>query len=232
MTLPRLHALAFDFDSTLVTVEALDELAKICLANAPDAAARIQLVEAITADGMNGTIDFATSLSRRMAAIRPIERTHITRLIEVLRESLSPSVTANTSFIRENADSIWVISGGFKDFIVPVVSTLGIAADHVLANAFIWDGDQVIDYDRTLPLARDGGKIHALEDAGISKGRELVFVGDGMTDFAVYKAGVAQKFIAYTETIARPHVLALADYRAASMGDVFSFLSFERRVTE
>lgn len=232
MRLARSHSLAFDFDSTLVTVEALDELAKITLVNAPDASDRIRLIEAITSDGMNGKIDFAASLSRRMAAIQPIERRHITKLVELLNYSLSPSVAANAEFFRENAESIWVVSGGFKDFIVPVVATLGIAADHVLANAVIWDGDQVIDYDRTLPLARDGGKIDALEGAGISKGRELVFVGDGMTDFAVYKAGVAQKFIAYTETIARPQVLALADYRAASMEDVFSFLPFERRVTE
>lgn len=55
--------LIFDFDSTMVCLETLDELAKIVLAGAPDAAERTAKIAAITERGMNGEIGFEQSLS-------------------------------------------------------------------------------------------------------------------------------------------------------------------------
>ena len=46
--------LVFDFDSTVVAVEGLDELARIALADDPDRERTVEAIEAITRDGMSG----------------------------------------------------------------------------------------------------------------------------------------------------------------------------------
>ena len=55
-------SLFFDFDSTIVSVEGIDELAQIALANAPDRAARVAAIHAITNAGMEGAIPIDESL--------------------------------------------------------------------------------------------------------------------------------------------------------------------------
>ena len=59
-------SLFFDFDSTIVSGEAIDELAQIALANAPDRAARVATIHAITNAGMEGAMPIDESLRQRM----------------------------------------------------------------------------------------------------------------------------------------------------------------------
>ena len=58
--------LIIDFDSTFVTVESLDELAHIVLKDNPESAQRLEMIKAITRAGMEGSIPFDESLSKRM----------------------------------------------------------------------------------------------------------------------------------------------------------------------
>lgn len=213
--------LLFDFDSTFVTVEGLDELATIVLADAPDRLARCQAIADITAQGMSGELGFEESLALRFEQIAPSKK-HVQQLVELLRASISPSFLEHKDYLRKNAENIWVVSGGFKDFIVPVVATLGIAANHVLANEFIWsdDGKTVIDYNRDNPLARNGGKIKVIKTLGLPKDTHKIMIGDGMTDYAVRGVGLVDEFVAFTETVAREPVIEVADRCAES----FSFL--------
>ena len=58
--------LIIDFDSTFVTVESLDELAHIVLKDNPESTQRLETIRAITRAGMEGSIPFDESLSKRL----------------------------------------------------------------------------------------------------------------------------------------------------------------------
>ena len=58
--------LIIDLDSTFVTVESLDELAHIVLKDNPESAQRLETIRAITRAGMEGSIPFDESLSKRL----------------------------------------------------------------------------------------------------------------------------------------------------------------------
>ncbi len=215
--------LVFDFDSTIVTVEALDELATIALADAPDKSSRVAAIRDITERGMTGEIGFSESLALRFKQIQP-NRQHLAQLISLLQQSISPSFLAHDVFIRENAERIWVISGGFKDFILPITTRLGIDPSRVLANEFTWDENTGVSvgYDHANPLSQNGGKITAIKSLFLPTSSEIIMVGDGLTDYSVRAVGLASKFVAYVETIEREPTVAVADVVARSFGDILN----------
>lgn len=211
----------FDFDSTFVSVEALDELANIVLADTPDRAARVAAIAEITADGMAGLIGFDESLARRFKQITPT-KTHVDALVSLLKQSVSPSFAENKMFFEENAEHIYIVSGGFKDFIVPVVKEFGINPSHVLANEFTWssDGKAVTGYDASNPLAHNGGKIKVVKALRLPSDAHKIMIGDGMTDYAVRGVGLVDEFIAYTETVQRKPAIEVANRACSSLLEI------------
>ena len=108
-----------DFDSTLTRVEALDELAHISLKHHPE---RSRLIAGDRShhgagDGRD-RLPFDVALDKRIALLHA-HRTHLSRLIRVLAQKISASIRRNRQFFVEYHDQIFVVSGGFKDFIVP-----------------------------------------------------------------------------------------------------------------
>ena len=89
--------LLIDFDSTFVRVEALDELATIALANAPNREMIVSQIKEITNQGMDGEITFQESLIRRLSLFK-ISHEHIVKLVKLLLESITPSFRHNQSF--------------------------------------------------------------------------------------------------------------------------------------
>jgi D-3-phosphoglycerate dehydrogenase / 2-oxoglutarate reductase len=218
-----LSYLILDFDSTFVRVEALDELAGIALRGAQDRAAQVKRIEEITRDGMEGKIGFGESLARRLRLFSA-GREHLDELVQLLRDHVSESVMENREFFAENADRIYIISGGFKEYIEPVVADFGIRPDHVLANTFVKNkrGD-VMGCDTENCLAQDAGKVQALRGLGLDG--QVVMVGDGYSDLQTRVQGVADVFVAYTESVDRPEVAERADRVAHNFGDVVQIVS-------
>jgi D-3-phosphoglycerate dehydrogenase / 2-oxoglutarate reductase len=215
--------LIIDFDSTFVSVEALDELAGIALRGTTDREQKVAQIEAITRDGMEGKIGFGESLTRRLElfSARP---EHLNELVKLLKERVTPSVRANREFFKENADNIYVMSGGFREFIVPVVREYGIAADHVLANTFTRDkSGAVTGCDESNPLAHGGGKLKAL--LALALPGRVVMVGDGYSDYEAKVRGAADVFIAFTENVDRKAVRERADGVARDFAQVVELVT-------
>lgn len=207
--------LILDFDSTIVKVEALDELAKMVLADDDDDEIKAAQIAEITKAGMEGRIGFGDSLRQRMALVAP-HRKQVDGLVRRLHEAADESFGREAAWLAARADNVWVVSGGFDDWIVPVVERLGLRSDHVLANGLVWDADGMArGYDEARPLAQDGGKVLAVRSLGLT-GR-TVMVGDGMTDYEVRRAGLADTFVAYVAHADRPAVRAVADEVAQSI---------------
>ncbi|MBI4992615.1 MAG: phosphoglycerate dehydrogenase [Candidatus Magasanikbacteria bacterium] len=198
-----------DFDSTFVKVETLDELAKIVLVDNPNQKELIEQISAITSAGMRGEIGFKESLARRLALFCPRQR-HLKQLIIFLRGQITSSVVKNKDFFMRHANDIYLISGGFKEYIFPVVKEFGIREDHIIANNFETnDNGEIVAYNRDHPLAQDNGKSIAVKNLKLVGTVQVI--GDGYTDYQIKQSGAADKFFAFTENVSRPEVMALTD---------------------
>ena len=201
--------LIIDFDSTFTQVEGLDELADLALENSPDRAKIVGAIRALTDQGMSGEINFSESLRRRLALL-PARREHLAPLVARLQGKVSASIRRNQGFFRQFAGRVYVVSSGFREFIEPVVAEFGIDAAHVLANTFTYAADgRITGFDPANVLSRDGGKIAQLRLLDLAG--PVYVLGDGYTDYQMRAAGLADRFYAYTENVARPAVVAHAD---------------------
>jgi phosphoserine phosphatase len=116
--------IAFDMDSTLITIECIDELA--------DAAGRKAQVAAITEAAMRGEItDFKDSLRQRVALLRGVPVSALQDVYEQ-RLRLSPGAEALLAACRAGGLKTLLVSGGFTYFADRVQARLSI--DHARSN--------------------------------------------------------------------------------------------------
>ena len=215
--------LIFDFDSTLVRDEGLDELFRHSLEGVPDGEARMEEFRAITDQGMEGGLGYGESLRRRMGLLRA-HRSQVEATAGALAERLSPSVLRNVDFFREGAGGIHVVSGGFSELIFPAAERLGISPMQVHAQHFRFNPEGwVVGIDPTTPLAR-GGKAAAVAALELDP-LDTWIVGDGATDLEIRELGLAGTFVVYTENRTRKVVVEAADHVASSMEELLVLLS-------
>lgn len=188
----------FDFDSTITSVEALDVLADYKGASLGESE-RNTLKESIvklTTEAMNGQLSFREALQKRLDLLQLLPD-DITWLIPQLKEKISSSFLQNKSFFSTYSNQIFVISGGFEEYIIPVVEELGIKPEHVFANRFLVSSTGYLQADQEAALSRDQGKVIALETLPIRG--ELIVIGDGYTDYEMKAKGKANTFVLYAE---------------------------------
>ena len=146
-------------------------------------------------------------------------KSQITDLIAALKLKVSKSFERNKEFLQENADNIYIVSNGFKDFIIPIVGDYGIHQDNVFANEFVYDdADNIVDFNRDNPLSQNNGKAETIKKINLEG--EIYVIGDGYTDYEIKKSGLANKFYAFTENVNRPKVTKEADHIAPSLDEI------------
>ncbi|MET0508753.1 MAG: phosphoserine phosphatase SerB [Burkholderiaceae bacterium] len=112
--------LAFDMDSTLITVECIDELAHY--------AGRKAEVAAITEAAMRGEIvDYTESLRRRLAILEGLPAT-VLEQVYAERVRISPGAVELLAAARAAGLSTLLVSGGFTWFTDRLATVLGIDA--------------------------------------------------------------------------------------------------------
>jgi len=212
------HHFVIDFDSTFTKVEALDILGEISLANHPEKEERLTLIKEVTDKGMAGELSLRESLEARIK-ILDARKEHLSELVERLSKLISKSFERNKAFFEQNASDTYIVSNGFKDFIIPVVANLGIRPEHVYANDFVFNDDgKIIDFNKDNVLSSNGGKVKLVKRLELEG--EVHMIGDGYTDYEVKEAGVAKQFWAYTENVERDKVKAKADHIAPSFDEI------------
>ncbi len=215
--------LIIDFDSTFVTVESLDELAHIVLKDNPESAQRLETIRAITRAGMEGSIPFDESLSKRLKLLN-INQKDIHAATIVLAKKVTPSFKRNKQFLMENAQNILIISGGFYEMIIPIVSEYGILEDQVFANKFVYKGtSRIAHVDSQNIMVQSGGKVAQANALGLAG--EIHVIGDGYTDYQIKSEGPAKKFFAFIENIRRNSVCEVADVVLSNIDDYIKFLA-------
>jgi D-3-phosphoglycerate dehydrogenase len=211
-----------DFDSTFTQVEALDELARISLKNHPDREKIYQQIDDLTNASMEGRLSFTQSLEARVKLLQA-NREHLKQLITHLKKKVSTSFSRNTIFFKNHQDKVLIVSGGFKEFITPVVTEYHIKKENIYANTFMFDDDgNIIGYDRENPLSQEGGKVKLLKELNLPG--EIFGIGDGYSDFQLKESGMIKKFFAFTENIERKSVAEKADHITPSF-DEFLYIN-------
>ncbi len=206
-----------DFDSTFIIDETLDFMAKNL---SSDAQIQIQI---ITDKAMNGELDFKSALIERVLKLK-IHKNEIFSIVEDLKKRISPSFILNKKYINSISKNIFILSGGFKEIIVPIVHDYGIKESHVYANEFIFDNYGMISgVNEELEMSQSDGKNRILDILDMSYGAYVI--GDGMTDLKMKKVSGVKSFICFTENINRPAVSKKADYIASDFNEVIKIIS-------
>ena len=187
-----------DMDSTLINIECIDEIADMMNLKPQ--------VSAITESAMRGEIDFSTSLKKRVALLKGLDKIALRRVID---ERLQPNPGAVEWIAACKANNIktMVISGGFTLFANHVKELLGL--DYAVANTLeIVDGKltgnvlgEIVDADRKAQELAD------LRDKLGLKINQTIAIGDGANDLKMMQ--VAAVGVAYH---AKPIVQQQATY--------------------
>lgn len=213
-----------DFDSTLIQAETLDEIAAVALQDNPHKEDILRKVKDITALGMEGKLKFDESLKKRLELLA-FDKKIVEKVAKNLEKKISPSFLRNKAFFKEYKKQIYVVSGGFREMIMPIARKFGLSDSQVLANDFRYDKTgRVTGVDVKNPLSQSGGKAKAVANLGL-KG-ELFVIGDGMTDWEIKDRlkgegarGKDIKFIAFTENVYREAVVGKADYSVPNLDE-------------
>ncbi len=209
-----------DFDSTIIQTEGLEELAQIVLSKNPQKEKILEEIKKITNLGMEGKMGFTQSLKERLKLLE-INTSHLQELEKKLKRKISPSILRNKNFFKKYSEQIYLITGGFEEFVLPVAKVLGIPRNHILANNFKYDKKgNITGFNAKNILSENNGKVKAVKNLKL-KG-EIIVIGDGFTDLQIKNLGAAKKFIAYVETINREAVTKHADSVVSSF-DEFLF---------
>ena len=218
-----------DFDSTFTKVEAMDELCQIALQNHPEKNERLSQIQSLTDQAMDGNLSFRESLHQRIAILEA-NKSHLPELIEKLSEKVSESFKRNQTFFDTYTDNILIVSSGFKDFIVPIVTKFGIKTENIYANEFTFDENgKIKGFDASNLLSEDNGKVKLLRKLNLQG--DIYVIGDGYTDYEIKEAGLANEFYAFTENIKREKVLSKADHEAQNLDEFLYVNKLARNIS-
>ena len=117
--LSNLRLIAIDMDSTLVTIESIDEMGGLLGIK--------DRIASVTEQAMRGEIDYRESLQRRVALLAGLESSALERICEE-RMQLSPGAEALISRCRELGIRTLLVSGGFSFFTGWLKERLGLDA--------------------------------------------------------------------------------------------------------
>ena len=187
-----------DMDSTLITIECIDEIADM-----------LQLkpqVAAITESAMRGELDFAQSLTQRVALLAGLEQSALQRVYDE-RLQLSPGAERFLATLQQHNIKTLLVSGGFTFFTDKLKPRLNL--DYIASNVLeIVDGKLTGKVLGTIVDAQ--GKAEHLkrlrEQLGL-RHEQVIAIGDGANDLKMLgEAGIG---IAYH---AKPVVRAQTSY--------------------
>lgn len=193
-----------DMDSTLISIECIDEIADMM-------GIKPKIAE-ITEAAMRGELDFSESLKQRVSLLKGLDEFALQRVIEE-RLTLNPGVREWIAACKENNIKTMVVSGGFTFFAYHVKAMLGL--DYAVSNVL-----EIVDGKLTGNVAGDivdaqrkADELVKVRDQLGLQVTQTIAIGDGANDLKMM--GVAEIGIAYH---AKPVVQEQAMYALNHVG--------------
>ncbi len=203
----RKALLIADMDSTMITVECIDELA--------DYAGIKPQIAAITERAMRGELDFAAALTERVACLAGLDESVIDLC---LAERVRPMPGARTLIrtLAARGTRCVLVSGGFTRFADPVADMIGF--DRAIANVLEIEGGKLTG--RVLPPIVDSATKQSVlqaeaEELGIDM-TDCIAIGDGANDVPMIEAaGLGVAYHGHAKAVAAADAaVRVGDHRA------------------
>jgi phosphoserine phosphatase len=196
-TLADFKLVAMDMDSTLITIECIDEIA--------DMQGLKPQVSAITEAAMRGELDFSESLKRRVSLLEGLPVAALERVYEE-RLRISAGGEAMLEAVQAAGLKTLLVSGGFTFFTERLQTRLKL--DYVHANVLEAEGGVltgrvvggIVDAEEKMRTVQ-----RVCAELGIDP-RQAIVMGDGANDLKMM--GIAGLSVAFR---AKPVVRAQAD---------------------
>jgi phosphoserine phosphatase len=186
----------FDCDSTLSTIEGIDELAR--------KRGKFEEVKQMTDAAMEGEIHLQSVYDRRLDLLSPT-RAEIRELEHHYRQTLVPDAAEVISVLQWLGKELFIVSGGLLAAVGPFGEWLGIPPENIRAvdvyynrlSGQWWDYQQdrwgqrpdekYLDPKET-PLIESQGKADVVQELLDGRTGRSLLVGDGMSDIAAQPA--------------------------------------------
>lgn len=187
----------FDCDSTLSSLEGIDELARFRGVEVFEA------IESMTRDAMDGKISVESIFARRLEIIQP----RMNEFLELGGRYIGTAEAAakdTVALLKQQGWTPAIVSAGFLPAVLPFAEWLGIAEVHAVPVEFHPDGSYK-GFDATFPPTRSGGKplvVRQLKER-LQPGR-TVMVGDGVSDLETLPE--VDLFVGFGGFVVRPAV--------------------------
>ena len=179
----------FDCDMTLVTVEGIDELARL--------KGQADYIADLTRQAMDGKIPLEEVYVKRLELLRPT-RAELEEVGRIYRRSLTPQAADVVAALQLAGVEVFIVSGGLKAAVLDLAEILKVPAKNVHAVAVRLDelSGSWWDYTRhqyagnpdetylafaPTPLAESNGKSAVVKNLA-GDGKRTMMVGDGSTD--------------------------------------------------
>lgn len=216
----------FDFDSTVVTKESLDEVLAYALSDNPNKEQLVRDIEAITNRGMNGEIGLNESVQLRLAVV-PLFKTQVQQVGAMLAQHVTQGMPELFAWLQTHDVSTYIVSGGFSDAIVPTATLLNVPEAQVITNRFTYDTTgKVTGADPSTIIWKNEGKAAVVRHV-LSQFESPVsaLIGDGSNDLAAYTQGAVQYFCGFGAHAVRPKVQAAAPAFVYTAADAQTWLA-------
>jgi len=181
--LSDMKLLAIDMDSTLISIECIDEIADMAGVKAE--------VSTITAAAMRGEIDYAESLRLRVGLLQGLDEGALSRVYDE-RLRLSPGAETMLAAMQRAGVKTLLVSGGFSFFTERLKTRLGF--DYSTSNLLDIERGRLTGrvVGRIVDAEAKAAKLRSVGDSlGITKAG-IIAIGDGANDVAMMaEAGVS-----------------------------------------
>ena len=193
----RVKLLVTDMDSTLISIECIDEIADFMEIK--------PRVAEITEAAMRGEIDFETSLRRRMALLEGLDESALEHVYNE-RLKLNPGAEQMIEGLHLQGIKVALVSGGFTYFTDKLKARLGL--DYTLANTLEFVEGKLtgqVHGDIVGAEAKAAFLLRKCQELGIDP-NQAVAMGDGANDLVMMKeAGLSIAYHAKEKVQAQAH---------------------------
>ena len=203
--------LLLDCDSTLSSIEGIDELGRL---RGPET---FKAIEDMTNAAMNGGTPMEAIFAKRLDIIKPTAA-ELAAIGAKYIATVEPTAVASLAQLRAADWKIAIVSGGFTQAIRPLADFLGIERVEAVVLKFHADGSYA-GFDDSCPTCRTKGKnVVARRLRAEHQAAHVVMVGDGASDLEV--KGDADLIVGFGRYVHRPKVVAGADKFVHSLAEL------------
>ena len=182
----ELRLLAMDMDSTLITMETIDELG--------DLAGKKAEIAAITGQAMRGEIEYRESLRRRVKALAGLPESSLQKIYDE-RLKLTPGAEALISACKQHGVQLLLVSGGFTFFTERLKQRLGL--HHTTSNVLEVKGGKLTGalVGEIVDAEAKAAKFREVLSGLKARREQSVAIGDGANDLKMMaEAGLSVAF--------------------------------------